>query len=77
MLGYARAVDHATGLGHTARLLCSGRSTNVTYQRVVPRARIVIQCGPVVALRLSCHQRTLASLLKETEMGVRLASLGP
>ena len=77
MLGLARAVDHAAGLGHIARLLCSGLATFATYQRVVPCARFFIQCGPVVAVRLSCHQRTLASLLKAREMGVRLASVGP
>ena len=37
----------------------------------------MIQCGPVVGVRLSCLQRTLASLLKAREMGVYLASLGP
>ena len=41
-----------------------------------PRA-LLVQCGPVVAVRLSCLQRTLASLLKAREMGVRLRSLGP
>ena len=40
-----------------------------------PRARLV-QCGPVVAVRLSYLQRTLAPLLKAREMGVRLPSLG-
>ena len=37
---------------------------------------LLVQCGPVVAVRLSCLQRTLASLLKAREMGVRLRSLG-
>ena len=77
MLGLARAVDHAAGLGHTARLLCSGLVTVATYQRMVPCARFMIQCGLVVAVRLSCHQRTLSSVMKAREMNVRLASLGP
>ena len=77
MLGLARAVDHAAGLGHIARLLCSGLATFATYQRVVPCARFVIQCGPVEAVRLSCHQRTLASLLNAPEMSERMVSLGP
>jgi len=37
---------------------------------------LLVQCGPVVAVRLSCLQRTLASLLKAREMDVRLRSLG-
>ena len=41
-----------------------------------PRARL-IQCGPVVAVSLSCPQGTLASLLKAREMGVRFPSLEP
>ena len=40
-----------------------------------PRA-LSVRCGPVVTWRLSCLQRTLASLLKAREMGVRLRSLG-
>ena len=37
---------------------------------------LLVQCGPVVTVRLSCLQRTLASLLKAREMDVRLRSLG-
>ena len=40
------------------------------------RALFLVQCGFVVVVRLSCLQRTLASLLKAREMGVRLRSLG-
>ena len=77
MLALARAVDHAAGLGHTARLQCPGLATFATFQRVVPCACFVVPCGPVVAVRLSCYQRTIASVLNTREMGVRLASLGP
>ena len=41
-----------------------------------PRARLV-QYSPVVAVRLSSLQHTLASLLKARDMGLRLPSLGP
>jgi len=37
---------------------------------------LLVQCGPVVTVRLSCLQRTLAPLLKTREMDVRLRSLG-
>ena len=76
-LGLARAMAHATGLGLIARPLSLGFAAYTTYQRVVPRALFVIQCGPVVGVRLSCHQRTLASLMKAREMSECLASLGP
>ena len=75
-LALARAVAWATGLGPTARLPSSGRATNAIHQRMVPPGALLVQCGPVVAVRLSCLQRTLASLLKAREMGVRLRSLG-
>ena len=37
----------------------------------------IIQRGSIVAVHLSCFQRTLASLRKAREMGVRMALLGP
>ena len=79
-LARARAVAWPTGLGLIARLPSSERATDTTYQRMVPPARSfgsVLQCGPVVAVRLSCLQRTLASQLKARKMGVRLHALGP
>ena len=67
---------HATGLRLIARLRSSGLAVVTTHQRMVLRALFVIQCGSVEAVRLSCLQRTLASLLNAPEMSVRMASLG-
>ena len=41
------------------------------------RALFILPCPSVLAVRLSCLQRTLATRLKILEMGVHLPSLGP
>ena len=75
-LALARPVAWATGLGPPARLPSSERATNTNHQRLVPPGARLVPCRPVVAVRLSCLQRTLTSLLKAPEMGLRLRSLG-